>query len=113
MRRKQHPYFQAETEEAFSTRYLEVTASCRAMLASGLSGEATTRGGSGMSHAEELVELLSRVTRLYMALLQLENFAVLNYCGLGKILVSGGFRSSACVSGDLCGAQGIEIWKFA
>ena len=60
------------------------------MLASGLSGEATTRGDSGTSHAEELVELLSRVTRLYMALLQLENFAVLNYCGLGKILVSGG-----------------------
>lgn len=83
---------QAETEEAFSTRYLEVTSSCRAMLASGLAGDAATRGGSGSSHAEELVELLSRVTRLYMALLQLENFAVLNYCGFGKILVSGLLR---------------------
>ena len=45
-----------------------------------------TSAPQSRSQSEELVELLSQVTRLYMALLQLENFAVMNYCGLGKIL---------------------------
>ena len=73
---------QAETEEAFSARYVEVALNCKEMLAAGLSSPAAR----SRRHSEELVELLGRVTHLYMALLQLENFAVMNYCGLGKIL---------------------------
>ena len=52
------------------------------MLVSGLSGTSS----KGNFNSEDMLELLSQVTRLYMALLQLENFAVMNYCGLGKIL---------------------------
>jgi hypothetical protein len=69
--------FYAITEEKFASRYSEVAGRCRAMLSAGLIKPAAKA---------DLIELLSEVTRLYMALLQLENFAVMNYCGCGKIL---------------------------
>jgi SPX domain protein involved in polyphosphate accumulation len=60
--------FYASKEEDFAVRFAATIGRCRDLLAASLVSPRPET---------ELVEALSEVTRLYMALLQLENFAVM------------------------------------
>lgn len=85
--------FYADVEEQLVQRYLPLMSAFRDRVLKAQADE--TSSGAHSSHPtaatsparrEELVALMSGIVQFYTLLLQLENYAVINVCGFGKIL---------------------------